>query len=441
MTRLMTKRLQTLGVAGMTLSLSLLTIGCQEAAPPTGSSSTPAAPTGEAPKELRIGSLLPATGDLSALGAPMIASVPLLVEKVNSCGGVNGAPVKLVPNVDDQTNEAAGTEGMKRLVAVDKVAGVVGSFASGVSGAAMTEALRSQVMLVSPGSTSAKFTKRAADGEFKGFWGRTAPSDTYQAPALAKLAYDKGFRKVGIIFINNEYGESFQQEFIKAFKALGGTITNEAKPAKYDPKATTFRTEVAEAFKDKPDAVAAIMYGQTGSQVIKTAYEQGLSKGVPILMPDGMYAGDLAEKVGKTSDGKFIADGVLGTIPGSSGTALKDFTKIWEDKLKRPIEAYAPHSWDAAALIALAAEASKQNTGAGIQSKIRDVANAPGEEVSDICQALKLVKAGKDINYQGASGNVDLDANGDVLGSYDIWTIKDDGKISTIGNVTPTANK
>jgi neutral amino acid transport system substrate-binding protein len=441
MTGLMTRRLKTMTVAGLALSVSILTIGCQEAAPPAGQSAAPAAPAGEAPKELRIGSLLPATGDLSALGAPMIASVPLLVEKVNSCGGVNGAPVKLVLNVDDQTNEAAGTEGMKRLVSVDKVAGVVGSFASGVSGAAITEALRSQVMLVSPGSTSAKFTTRAAAGEFKGFWGRTAPSDTYQAPALAKLAYDKGFRKVAIIFINNEYGVSFQQEFIKAFKALGGTITNEANPAKYDPKATTFRTEVGEAFKDKPDAVAAIMYGQTGSQVIKTAYEQGLSKGIPILMPDGMYAGDLAEKVGKTSDGKFIAAGLLGTIPGSSGTALKDFTKIWEDKLQRPVEAYAPHSWDAAALLVLAAQASKQNTGVGIQSKIREVANAPGEEVSDVCAALKLLQAGKDINYQGASGNVDLDANGDVLGSYDIWQIKDDGKIATIGNVVPTANK
>ena len=106
---------------GMAVSLSLLTIACQEAA----DSDDPNANSfpGEAPTELKIGSLLPATGDLSALGAPMIASVPLLVDTVNACGGVNGAPVTLVSNVDDQTNEAAGTEGMKRLVSVDKVAG------------------------------------------------------------------------------------------------------------------------------------------------------------------------------------------------------------------------------------------------------------------------------------------------------------------------------
>jgi neutral amino acid transport system substrate-binding protein len=427
-----------LSLAVMTLALGFVTAACQEAEGPAGKTGDGAATGGgEAPKSLKIGSLLPATGDLSALGAPMIASVPLLVDTVNQCGGVNGAPVTLVANVDDQTNEAAGTEGMTRLATVEKVAGVVGSFASSVSSAALTVATRNQIMLISPGSTNPKFTERAAKDEFKGFWARTAPSDTYQAPALAKLAIDKGFKKVAMLSINNDYGVGFEKEFIKAFKALGGTITNEAKPTRYDPKATTFRTEVAEVFKDKPDAVAAIMYGETGSLVMKTAFEQGLSKGIPFLLTDGMYAGDLAQKVGKGADGKFIATGSLGTIPGASGTALQDFSKVWEGKLKRPVEAYAPHSWDAAALLVLAAQASKLNTGAGIQSKVREVANAPGEAVSDVCAALKLLKEGKDINYQGASGDVDINDKGDVIGSYDIWTVKDDGTIGTIGNVKP----
>jgi neutral amino acid transport system substrate-binding protein len=429
---------RSVALAAMVIALGLLTTACQEAETPAAKTG---AASGDAPKSLKIGSLLPATGDLSALGKPMIDSVPLLVDTVNQCGGVNGSPVELVKNVDDQTSEAAGTEGMTRLATVEKVAGVVGSFASGVSSAALTVAVRNQIMLVSPGSTNPKFTDRAAKDEFKGFWARTAPSDSYQAPALAKLAYDKGFRKVAVLAINNDYGVGFEKEFIKAFKGLGGTITNEAKPTHYDPKATTFRTEVGEVFKDKPDAVAAIMYGETGSLVMKTAFEQGLSKGIPFLLTDGMYAGDLATKVGKGADGKFIANGSLGTIPGSSGTAFKDFSKVWQDKLKRPVEAYAAQSWDATALLLLAAESAKLNTGAGIQSKIREVANGPGQEVGDVCQGLKLLKEGKKINYQGASGNVDIDEKGDIVGSYDIWTVKEDGTIGTIGNVVPTVNK
>jgi neutral amino acid transport system substrate-binding protein len=417
------------------LPIALTLASCQEAAETGKPTATGGAPAGGAGDEgLKLGSLLPATGDLSLLGGPMIASVPLLVKTVNSCGGVNGKPVTLKA-IDDQTDAAAGTEGMTKLATVDKVAGVVGSFSSGVSSAAMTVALRSKVMLISPGSTNPKFTERAAKGEFQGYWARTAPSDVFQAPALAKLAFDKGFKRVSVISINNDYGVGFEKEFVKAFKALGGTVTTENNPIRYDAKATTLKTEAAAAFASKPDAVAAIAYGETGSLLLKSAYEQGVSEGVPILLPDGMYADDLAKKVGQTKDGKFIAAGALGTIPGSNGKAFGDFSKIWQAELKRPVGAYAAHSWDATALLVLAAQAAKSNTGEGIKGKILEVANAPGEEVSDVCTALELLKQGKDINYQGASGNVDLDANGDIQGVYDVWTIKDDGTIGVTGQV------
>ena len=67
---------------------------------------------------------------------------------------------------------------------------------------------------------------------------------------------------------------------------------------------------------------------------------------------------------------------------------------------------------------------------------MREVSNAPGTEVSDVCQGLELLRQGQDINYQGASGNVDIDKNGDVVGVYDVWTVKDDGKLAVTGQVS-----
>ena len=84
----------------------------------------------------------------------------------------------------------------------------------------------------------------------------------------------------------------------------------------------------------------------------------------------------------------------------------------------------------------LAAEAAKATTGPALKDKIREVASAPGQEVTDICQALELVRQGKDVNYQGASGTLELDAQGDVVGSYDVWTIQDNGNLAVKGQIS-----
>ncbi|MBO3459846.1 ABC transporter substrate-binding protein [Aetokthonos hydrillicola Thurmond2011] len=425
-----------------TLVTGFLTAACENTSPnntaDNGGTASPAAntTTTSTTKGLKIGSLLPATGDLASIGQQMAGAVPLLVERVNACGGVNGSQVTLV-SVDDQTDPKAGASGMNKLATLDKTAGVVGSFASSVSTAAVSIATQNKVVLISPGSTSPVFTEKAKKGDFKGFWARTAPPDTYQALALAQLAHKKGYKQVSTVVINNDYGVGFEKAFVQAFEKLGGTVVNKNKPVRYDPKATTFETEASAAFAGKPNAVLVVAYEETASLLLKSAYQQGLTKGVQILLTDGEKSDTFAEKVGKGPDGKYIVAGAIGTVPGSNGKGLEEFSKLWQSKKGVPPAPYTAHAWDAAALLVLSAQAAKQNTGVGIASKLREVANGPGTEVSDVCEGLKLLQQGKKINYQGASGNVDVDQNGDVVGVYDVWTIGDDGKTKTIDKVSP----
>jgi neutral amino acid transport system substrate-binding protein len=425
-------------MALLTTITSLLTIGCTDPNTTGGTGGTPPtasnAPSGGgASNGLKIGSLLSNTGDLASIAQPLPNAIEMAVSTVNACGGINGAPVTLISE-DDQSDPSAGSAAMTKLAEVDKVAGVVGAFGSGISTAAAAVAANKKVMIISPGSTSPVFTDRAKKGEYQGYWARTAPPDTYQAQAMAQLAIKRGFKKVATIAINNDYGVGFEKEFVSSFKKLGGTVTNEAKPTRYDAKGTTFSSEVKAAFEGKPQAVAALVYPDTGAILLKDAYEQGASKGVTIMLPDGAYSPKFPDQVGKSGDGKFIIDGAIGTVPGAHGKALEDFNKKWTATGK-PLTAYLQHSWDAAALIMLSAQAAKTNTGEGIASKLREVAGGPGEEVSDLCQAITLLKAGKKINYQGASGNVDIDAQGDVVGTYDIWQVQPDGTLKTIDQV------
>ena len=385
---------------------------------------------------LKLGTLAPTTGDLSSIGQNWPAAVQLAVDTINECGGVNEAQVSLVVE-DSQTDPSAGSSAMTKLAEVDKVAGVVGAFASSVSGAAVDVAVRNKVMMVPPGSTSPVFTERAQNDEFSGYWARTAPPDTYQSKALAALAQKQGFKNVATVAINNDYGVGFEQQFVEAFKKSGGNIVG--KPVRHDPKAATLDSEAKQAFSGKPDAVAGVLYAETGSVLLKSAFEQGLTDGVTVLLTDGVYSDDFVRQVGKTADGKSIIAGALGTVPGANGAALEEFTALWNEKVGKELTAYVPHNWDAAVLMMLAAEASDANTGEGIKSKIREVANAPGTEVSDACEAMEMVRNGEDINFQGASGNVDIDENGDVVGSYDVWQVGEDGTLSVIDKVDPVS--
>lgn len=429
----------TLAITAFTTSIFSTSCSSNKAGDSSSASSSPvASPVSqtEGGEGLKLGALLPKTGDLAAIGQSMPAAVKLAVDTINACGGVNEKSVTIVEE-DDQTDPAAGASAMSKLATVDKVAGVVGAFASSVSSAAVDIAVQNKIMLVSPGSTSPVFTENAEKGVYQGFWARTAPPDTYQARALATLANKKGFKNTSTVVINNDYGVGFEQEFDQAFEKLGGKVNDKTEPVRYDPKAATLDSEAAAAFNGKPDAVAAVLYTETGSLLLQAAYKQGLMDGVTVLLTDGVYSEDFTKQVGKTSDGKSIISGALGTVPGADGQALEEFTKLWKEKTGKDVTAYVPHSWDAAILMMLAAEAADANTGEGIKSKIRDVANAPGTEVSDPCQAMELVKKGEDINYQGASGNVDIDKNGDVVGSYDVWTVKDDGSLEVIDKITP----
>jgi len=171
---------------------------------------------------------------------------------------------------------------------------------------------------------------------------------------------------------------------------------------------------------------------------MRAAYQQGLSEGVTELLTDGVYSPEFVDDVGKTPEGQSIISGALGTVPGASGTALDNFTEQWEADVGGEVTAFVPHTWDATVLMMLAAELADENTGTAIKDNLRAVANSPGTEVSDPCEAMELIRNGEEINYQGASGDIQFDENGDTVGSYDVWTVQEEGALEVIDQVTPT---
>jgi neutral amino acid transport system substrate-binding protein len=406
---------------GLTLCTGLMTTACQ---------------TESTTQALKLGSLFPMTGDGGAFGEDLSQAVTLAVDTINACGGVNEQSVTLIQE-DSQTNPNAGAAAMSKLVTVEKVAGVVGAWASSVSAVTVDIAVNHQVMQMGI-STSTAFTERAQAGELKGYWARTVPSAAYQAQALAKLASDRGFDRVSTIAINNDYGISLEKEFIKSFQELGGTVINQDNPVRYDPNPGSLDSVVAAGFANEPDAVLGILYGETGTLLLRSAHEQGYSEGVTPLLTDGFYSQEIVNNVGKTKNDKSIIEGALGTVNAASGEGLDSFTQTWQQEIGAEMNTFVPYSWDSAVLMMLAAELANENTGTAIKDNLRSISNSPGTEVSDPCEAMELIRQGEEINYQGASGDLEFDQYGDTISSYDVLTVDSSGELEVIDQVTPT---
>jgi ABC-type branched-subunit amino acid transport system substrate-binding protein len=391
------------------------------------------------PDRLKIGTLLPITGDLSSYGSAMQDTAQWAVDTANACGGVMGQPIALVA-ADDQTDPAAASAAMTKLTESDRVTGIVGGASSSVASATINTAVRRQVVMISPSSTSPVFSDRARQGDFQGFWFRTAPPDTFQGKALAKLAKTQGYKTIAVLAVNNDYGNGLLTAFMPEFEKLGGTVVNKDKPTRYPPDSSTFDSIVNDAFRPgpngMPDAVLLIAYPETGSLILKAAYQQGLlGKHTEVLVTDGMKEAQLAELAGRNSRGDFVAAGIIGTAPSPGGPALKSFQAQYAQKFGRSPKIFDPNTWDATVLLILAAEMAKSSQGSAIRDAIRQISNPPGEKVTEICPALTLIRAGQKVNYQGASGAVDLNAQGDVMGSYEVWTVQADGTIGVIGAI------
>lgn len=415
-------------VLALFLALALVVSACSKPAPKDAGKEGEGG--GQQAGPVKLGILLPATGDLAELGGPMINAVQLAVNDVNAAGGVLGQQVEVVQR-DTQTNETAARDAMDQLANVEKVPVVVGAAGSGESFAALEVAKPAQVVMISPSATSPDFTTYD-DG---GFFFRTPPSDALQGKVMAQLAAEEGYKTAATMALNNPYGVAFKDVFIEAFKAAGGTMVADVL---YDPQGTTFDSEVTQLVGAKPEVVILIGYPETGASILRSAYQQGLLETTDLLLSEGMQSEALAEKVGKDASGRYILVGVRGTRPKSQGPAYADFAAKFQAAYgAAPAGPFDAHSYDAGVLALLAIQQAGKAEGPAIKDALLKVAGPPGTQVSDVAEALALLAKGEDIDYEGASSSANMDAVGDVLSDYEVWEIQDDGGIKAIKDVTP----
>jgi ABC-type branched-subunit amino acid transport system substrate-binding protein len=385
-------------------------------APTGGATDAPTSGGGEGDGTLTIGSLLPQTGNLAFLGPPEFAGVELAIQEINEAGGVLGNDVEYIEGDSGDTQQDIANPTVDRLLAAD-VDVIVGAASSGVSFTVIDKITRAGVVQFSPANTSPDFT----DYEDNGLYFRTAPSDVLQGRILAETILADGFSNVGIISLQDPYGEGLARNISETITEAGGTLSPESTVF-YDPAATNFSAQVGEIKAANPQAIVLIGFDES-SRVIQEMVAQGIGpQQVPLYLVDGNTSNTLGDDLPPGT-----LEGVKGSIPGAEATdefktRLQDAYGMLEDF------AYAAESYDAVVVSALAAVAAQSDAGEAIGEEIPGV-TSDGEKCDSFAACQQLLEDGEDIDYDGVSGPIELSDAGDPTSAFvGIYTYGPDNK-------------
>lgn len=361
-----------------------------------------------------IGTLNPLTGDLGTVGYALENAARLAVRDVNEAGLIGGRQL-CVATGDTRTNPERATSIVDALVETNDIVALNGAAASASTLEAAVAAKGHDMAVVSCCSTSPALSEDPLVY-------RTVPSDALQGVVLAQVAASRAAASIAVIYIDDAYGDLLRQQFRGAYEALRGTEIIKAE-VPYESSAQSYADVIEDAFAVSPDLVVLIAFPIGGAEIVKEWRQSRLRQDAQWIGTDGL------------KDSRF---GLLAgdSLPNFEGTAPRQdgaFAAGFEARYRAAFggEApgiFTPNQYDAVILIALAMAAAPSLDRAEIRSHVPLVSKDGIEVNADrLADALDLAASGADIDYEGVSGPVDLDDQGDVVAGYQLWAIPEAG--------------
>ena len=378
---------------------------------------------------VKFGGILPLTGALAFLSPPEIAGAELAIQDINAAGGVLGQPVTWTAEDSSDGDHPEIAPASATKVLEEGVDVVIGAAASGVTRLIIDQVTKAKTVQISMSNTAPDLSTWD-DG---GYYFRTAPSDLLQGAIVGNTIVTDGNQNVAIIYQQTSYGEGLEAKAKATIEAAGAKVVSSLP---FPENETNFDTIVDQTIAAGADSVLVISYDEI--KKIVPALQKKKFDGSKIYFVDGNLANFATESW------KGYIEGAKGTLPG--GKLNEDFKKRAADlyKTNHGAEltefAYLAESYDAVILCALAAEAAGNDSGEAISKNLQAVSTAgekfdvaSGDAVTVLKAALAAAKDGKDIDFDGYSGPIDFDENGDPTGaSIGIYQYGKDGTSTQI---------
>lgn len=348
---------------------------------------------------IKLGILTPLTGAGANDGPRMIKAMQAVFEEVNKAGGVNGRMITTVIE-DDQTNPEAAVRAARKLIEVDKVPCILGTWASAVTAAVAPVCWESKTFLM---------TVSGADTitllPHQGFLIRTQPNSKLQSLNHGQFIASLGKKRVAVIGIQAPFAMPTKEHLDTTLKASGGSVVSHVI---YEKDKPTYRSEIDQAMKGNPDALYLNGYAPDTVVLLRDLYKAGID------LPKFCQSYAVPQKTLDTIPPE-VSEGVMTGQPSADidSTAYKQATARLG---LAEIDGYEAQATDWASLAVLTIAKAKEASGVALKDNVRKISQGSGMKVYSAVEGLKALAEGKEINYEGASGPCDFTDIGDISG-------------------------
>lgn len=358
---------------------------------------------------IKLGALNPLTGVGGSYGPFMRDAIAGVIDHVNDAGGIMGRQIDLVSE-DTQTSPEAAVRAARKLIDVDGVAAIMGTWASSVTTAVAPLCWESKTML---------FTVSGADSitelPHEGYIARTQPNSRLQITVAGDFMSNEGAKKFAWIGPQTPFAQS-SIEILKTTAEGGGHSFDSLI---YEADKSTYRSEVDTILRGDPDFIMLGGYVADSTVLLRDLWQAGFEG--RIIGPAYAVNQTLIEALPKE-----VVEGVF-TWEGAPAVGSPAYANVKGILGVDVVDPYSAQTYDHATLAVLSMAAGAEATGETIRNYLRKVSQGDGPAVTSALDGLKALPKGGEVNYSGASGPCDFNQIGDITGTQFLFKRIEDG--------------
>jgi len=346
---------------------------------------------------IKVGLVVPLTGDVKTFGESARNGAMLAIEEANAAGGVNGRKIDVVATDDKNDPTETGNAGAK-LIDMDRVVVIIGSVSSKCSVPLSDKCQSAKIPMITPTSTNPKVTV-GEDGKRKDYVFRACFIDPFQGTVGARFAAESLKAKTAAVMydVGNDYSKGLADYFKAAFEKNGGKVTAFESYAKDDVDFSALLTKVRQS---NPDVLFIPDYYNKVGLIAKQARQLGVA--AKFLGGDGWDSPDMAKIAGDAINGGYFTNHYS---PDDPRPEVQEWVAKYQAKYGQKPDALATLGYDAGLLL------------------IQALKNAPNAKPEEIKAALGAIK-----DFPCVSGKITFDEWGNPIKSAAVLEYTKDGQ-------------